>query len=238
MSFVQKIAFDGNDLSPYILVTDVTRQVVPKRRITQTQIPGMDGALVSSVELDPIEVTVKACITRRLMPDVSEARRTLASALSSKVPAPLFLPDEEGTYLMALYEGGAEPSSLMSLPDIELVFLASDPVAYGEHRKQKVSGTSVVDAGGTYPARPVVTVKPPSGSYWQITNVDTGEYVRVDASFNGSQTVVMDFSSRRCTVNGTDHRVDISSDFFELNGVQSVKVSGGTATLEWDERWL
>lgn len=238
MSFEQNIVFDGNDLSPYILVTDVSRQVMPKRRITQTQVPGMDGALVSGVELDPVEITVKGCILRRTMEDVSRARRDLAKALSSKVPAPLFLPDEAGTYLMALYEGGAEPSALMQTPEVELAFLCADPVAYGQTRWQQVSGTAYVEAGGTYPAAPVVTVKPPAGGYWQITDVDTGEYVRVDASFTGSQTVVMDFASGRCTINGADHRVDISSDFFRLDGVTRVKVSAGTATLEWNERWV
>lgn len=238
MSFEQNIVFDGNDLSTLILVTDVTRQVMPKRRITQTQIPGMDGALVSSVGLDPVEITVKGCILRRVMEDVSQARRDLAKALSSKVPAPLFLPDEAGTYLMALYEGGAQPSALMQNPEVELTFLAADPVAYGQPREQQVSGTAYVETGGTYPASPVVTVRPSSGSYWQITNVDTGEYVRVDASFNGSQTVVLDFAKGRCTINGADHRVDIASDFFKLDGATRVKVSAGTATLEWDERWL
>lgn len=238
MSFEQNIAFDGNDLSQYILVTDVARQIMPKRRITQTQVPGMDGALVSGVELDPVEVIVSGCILRHTMEGVSRARRELAKALSSKVPAPLCLPDEAGTYLMALYEGGAEPLGLVHAPDVELAFLCADPVAYGQARKQQVSGTSYVDAGGTYPASPVVTVKPPAGSYWQITDVDTGEYVRVDASFTGSQTVVMDFASGRCTINGADHRVDISSDFFRLDGVTRVKVSAGTATLEWNERWV
>lgn len=238
MSFEQNIVFDGNDLSTLILVTDITRQVMPKRRITRTQVPGMDGALVSSVELDPVEITVKGCILRRTMEGVAQARRELAAMLSSKSPAPLFLPDEAGTYLMALYEGGAEPSALMQTPEVELAFLCADPVAYGQPRQQQVSGTAYVEAGGTYPASPVVTVKPASGSYWQITNVDTGEYVRVDASFNGVQTVVLDFATGRCTINGADHRVDVASDFFRLDGVTRVKVSSGTATLEWIERWL
>lgn len=147
MSFEQNIVFDGNDLSPLILVADVTRQVMPKRSITQTKVPGMDGALVSSVELDPIEVTVKGCILRRDMEGVSSARRRLAKLLSSKSPAPLFLPDEAGTYLMALYEGGAEPSALMQNPTVELAFLCADPVAYGQPREQQVSGTACVDAG-------------------------------------------------------------------------------------------
>lgn len=237
MSFNQVVTFDGNDLAPYLLVTDVKRQIVPKRRITQTQVPGMDGALVSSVELDPIEVTVSGCITRRLMSDVAEARRKLASCLRSKEAAPLVLPDDPTTYLMALYEGGAEPSKLAYVPDVELVFLCADPVSYGSHRSVSVSGTKAMRVGGNYPAKPVVTVKPPKGSQWQITNVGTGEYVRVLASFTGSQTVVIDMGLERCTVNGTDHAVDITSDFFAIDGDASLMVSGGTATVEWDERW-
>lgn len=238
MSFDQRIAFDGHDLSPYMLVTDVKRQIVPKRRITQTQVPGMDGALVSSVELDAIEITVSGCITRRLMRDVADARKALATCLSSKKPAPLVLPDDPTTYLMALYEGGAEPSKLAYVPDVELVFLCADPVSYGQHRSVSVSGTKRLRVGGNYPARPVVTVKPPRGSQWQITNVDTGEYVRVLASFTGSQTVVLDMGLERCTINGTDHAVDITSDFFSIEGDVSLMVSGGAATVEWDERWL
>lgn len=238
MSFDQRIQFDGNDLSPYLLVTDVKRQVMPKRRITQTQVPGMDGAFVSSVELDAIEVTVSGCVTRRLMRDVTEARKALAVCLKSANPAPLVLPDDPTTYLMALYEGGSELGKLAYIPDVELVFLCADPVAYGQRRSVEVSGTKRVRVGGSYPARPVVTVKPPKGSQWQITNVGTGEYVRVLASFTGSQTVVLDMGLERCTINGTDHAVDITSDFFSIEGDASLMVSGGTATVEWDERWL
>jgi predicted phage tail component-like protein len=238
MSIDQTIRFDGNDLSPYLLVTDVKRQVVPKRRITQTQVPGMDGALVSSVELDAIEVTVSGCITRRLMSEVTEARKALAACLKSSEPAPLVLPDDPTTYLMALYEGGAELSKPAYVPDVDLTFLCADPVAYGQHRSAEVTETKSVRVGGSYPARPVVTVKPPKGSQWQITNVGTGEYVRVLASFTGSQTVVLDMGLERCTINGTDHAVDITSDFFSIEGDASLMVSGGTATVEWDERWL
>lgn len=238
MSIGQIVSYGGNDLSPYILVTDVGRRVMPSRRITQTQIPGMDGALVSSVELDPVEITVSACIKRRLMPDVEEARKALAAMMASREPSPLVLPDSGGTYLMALYEGGAEPSSLISFPDVELVFLCADPVSYGQRRRQEISGEAYVMAGGTYRSKPVVTARPPEGDSWQITNVDTGEFVRVYAVFDGSQEVVLDFSKSRCTVNGSDHRVDVASDYFFLDGTQKISVSSGSCTLEWNERWL
>ena len=44
--------------------------------------------------------------------------------------------------------------------------------------------------------------------------------------------------AERCTVNGADWPGPVASDFFSLDGVQQIKTSGGTATLEWEERWL
>ena len=83
-----------------------------------------------------------------------------------------------------------------------------------------------------------MTCKPASGSYWTFANVTTGAFVRVEASFTGSQTVVLDMARERCTVNGADHAVTLSSDFFAMEGVQQLKTSSGTATVEWEERWL
>ena len=234
----QKVSFGGRNLSPYILVTDVKRQVVPKRRITQTQIPGMDGALVSSVELDAMEVTVTCCIKRRLMREVSEARRALASLLSSKEPAPLVLPDEPDLYLMALYEGGAEPSALSRVPDVDLVFLCPEPVAYGRRRRATVGDRTLVSAGGTYPASPVFRAVPPACEFWRLSNATTGEHVTVEAPFDGSQEVVVDMALQRCTVNGADARVSEGSDFFRIDGEAALVVSAGEAVAEWEERWL
>lgn len=238
MSFEQVVSFDGHDLSPWLLVTDVARKVAPSRTLNQVVVPGMDGCLLSSVSLDPLEITVRACVTRKAMADVSEARRALAAALSSRAPAPLYLPDEPLTYLMAVYKGGAQPDRLMQCPDVELAFLCPDPVAYGERRTEQVSGTKTIWVGGTYGARPVVTSTPPAGDYWQITNVGTGQFVRVEAAFTGRQTVVLDMGKERCTVNGSDRAVSISSDFFSIEGEAVLSVSGGSARVEWDERWL
>lgn len=238
MSFEQTVSFNGVDLSPWLLVTDVGRSIAPVLDVQRTEVPGMDGCLVSSARLSPLEVTVTACITRRAMADVSEARRAVAAALSSREPAPLRLPDEEGTYLMAMYEGGARPERLMQCPDVELTFLCPDPVAYGQPRSEEVAGTRRIEAGGTYKAFPTVRCRPPKDSSWQVTNVGTGEYVRVWADFTGSQEVVLDMGTERCTVDGADWPVDVSSDFFAIEGTAELRVSGGTATFEWNERWL
>lgn len=232
--------FGGIDLTPYIDVTSFTRPVFPKRRIERTTVPGMDGELARLDGLEASEVIVTGYLTARALDDVSMLRRILAGMLSATEPQRLVVPDEPWSYLIAVYEGGAEPSRHSHRPKVELPFLCADPVAYGQHRKEEVSGTRYVDAGGTYRARPTIMVKPPSGSYWQITDAGSGKYIRVDASFTGSQTLVLDTALARCTVNGSAHAVNVGSDFetFYLEGQTQLKVSGGTATVEWDERWV
>lgn len=232
----QLVSFDGHDLSPYVLVTDVSRQVIPARRITQTQVPGMDGALLSSVELDPMEVRVSCVLKARLMGEVADARRVLASCLSSREPVRLFLPDDPETYLMAVYEGGAEPSGLARNPEIELTFLCPDPVAYGATRSGRAPGRLRV--GGNHRSWPTVRARPPAGSSWQVSNVGTGEFVRVWADFDGSQEVVVDMGMQTCTVNGSYRAVDLSSDYFPIEGDTEISVSDGTAVVEWVERWV
>lgn len=232
--------FGDVDLTPYIEVVGFDRPIMPTRRIDRTTIPGRDGELARLDGLEAMEATATGYLTARALDDVSVLRRLMAKMLMADEAQRLVVPDEPWSYLMAIYEGGAIPSRHSKRPKVELTFLCADPVAYGQHRVEELSGTKYVNAGGTYKALPVVTVNPPSGSYWQITNVDNGKFVRVDASFTGSQTLVLDMSLARCTVNGTDHKVSTDSDFedFFLDGTTRLRVSGGTATLEWDERWI
>lgn len=231
-------SFGGTDLERYMSVSAATRTVAPGRRVERTAVPGMDGELARCGGMEAQEVTVTGYLRAWTLAEVADARRLLARALTSDGPQMLRLPDEPWSGLMAVYEGGAELSRNAHRPKVELRFLCADPVAYGRDRSAKVSGSATVEVGGTYPARPKVTVKPPRGSSWRITNVDTGEFVCVQASFTGSQTVVIDMASHRCTVNGADHAVTLDSDFFSIDGTQHLLASGGTATLEWAERWL
>lgn len=232
-------AFGGVDLTPYVTVSKATRTVAPRRRMERTDVPGMAGELVRFSGLQAAEVTVTGYLTPHGVDRVAHVRRLLARMLYSDAPQALILPDEPWSYLMAVYEGGAELSRHAHRPKVELPFLCPDPVAYGKPRTASVGSAAVdVDAGGTWPASPVVSVTPPTGSYWQITNLATGDYVRVNAAFTGSQAVVIDMGAQRCTVNGADHAVDVGSDFFPIDGAQRLKASAGTASLSWVERWL
>lgn len=237
MSRETPIYFDGKDLSTLLWVTGVKRSLLPERNITTTEVPGVDGAMVSGVSLAPLTVTVTAYIRKDTIYDVADARRLISEALATDSPRPLFLPDEPNRYLMAMYTGGAELSRNARKPSVELEFYCADPVAYGEERTLEVTGTRPVNVRGTYPCRPTITVKPPQGDTWRVTKVSTQEFVEVEGPFTGEQTVVLDMADERCTVNGNDVPVTVASDYFGLLGTEDLTVSGGTARLEWVERW-
>lgn len=237
MSRETPIYFDGKDLSTLLWVTGVKRSILPQRTMTTTEVPGVDGSMVSGVSLSPLTISVTAYLRKDTVQDVTDARRLISDALATDDPRPLFLPDEPNRYMMAIYQGGAELSRNAHKPSVSLQFYCADPVAYGEARDLYATGDTPVNVRGTYPCKPVVTVKPPQCDEWRITKTGTQEFVAVKGPFAGEQTVVIDMANERCTVNGNDVPVEVESDYFSLLGTENVKVSGGTAHLEWVERW-
>lgn len=230
--------FGDYDLSRLLACLGISRQVMPARSLTRTSVPGMDGCHVSEQGLSPLEIEVDVALWATDEADVADARRELASALSGGDKR-LILPDEPHLAYLARFEGGGGLDRLFNSPSTTLTFLCADPIAYGSPRTATVAtAATLVNAGGTYKARPVVACKPASGSSWTLTNVTTGDFVTVQAAFTGSQAVVLDMAKERCTIDGVDHAVTIASDFFALDGAQTLKTSSGTATLEWEERWL
>ena len=175
--------FGGIDLTPYLLVTKVTRPMVPKVRLEETEVPGMDGSHIRATGLEPVEIAVDCNIVGGSLDEVAEARAVLASALVGGEKA-LVLDDAPERYMLARYRGGAEQGRNAHMPNLTLGFYCADPAAYGQRRSEQVSASQrAVAAGGNYRAYPTVTCRPPAGSSWTITNVSTGRFVRVEASF-------------------------------------------------------
>ncbi len=231
-------SFGDYDLSKLLICTAISRSTTPSRNLERTSVPGMDGCHVAETGLEPIEINVEVAFWATSSAEIADARRELASALFGAEKR-LILPDEPDKYYLARFEGGDSWDRLYNNPASTFTFLCSDPIAYGKTRTETVGTTAkTVHAGGSYQAFPVVSCKPASGSYWTLFNITTGAFVRVEASFTGSQTVVLDMNAERCTVNNSDHAITVASDFFPLNGTQQLKTSSGTATLSWRERWL
>ncbi|MFR5416785.1 MAG: phage distal tail protein [Collinsella sp.] len=204
---------------PHVSTCRVTKglrdRLSPTVRLDETEVPGMDGTHVRATGLEPVEIAVDCNIVGGSLDEVAEAR---ACACLRRCPAARRRLAASTTRLPSAtcsrcHRGGAEQGRNAHMPNLTLGFYCADPAAYGQRRSEQVSASQrAVAAGGNYRAYPTVTGRPPAGSSWTITNVSTGRFVRVEASFTGAQTVVLDMRAERCTVNGADWPVTVASD--------------------------
>lgn len=236
----QRFEFDGRSLTQLVRVFAVSRPLSPKRRYDETEVPGRDGVLVSVDGFEAYEVEVDVMLMASTAFEVEDVRRRLSEALTGCVTGRLVLPASCGISHEAMFVGGVELARIEQYPTCKLKFLVTDPVGRGRSRKAALqTSAATVEVAGTAETWPVITATPRAQGHWTVFNVTTGAFVRVEAAFGGGQKVVVDMEAMRCTVDGADHAVSIDSDFFPLApGRNVLKVSSGTASMAWEERWL
>lgn len=232
--------YNGYDLSPW-LDANPSRPILPPVEVEADKVPGRDGTRFRSAKLGELEIPVAVRLKATSKDDIAELRHKLAAMLRPDSPAPLVLGDDPTRYHMAVLDGSSDLDALWHTGRAELKFRACDPVAYGRKSVVAMAASATASVGGTAPTAPVITARPSSGSGYRITLAETGEYVQVDAPFTGSQTLMIDCGKQHCTISGAsaDASVALASDYFELSpGLNRLVASSGTATVEWEERWL
>lgn len=203
-------------------------------------VAGRHGELFKAAYRGGYDLPVDMWLRSEHRRDAAEVRHRLAAMLWTDEPAPLYLPDDPTRYLLAIVSGSTDLGEVTDdCPFATVTFHIGDPDYYGrKHRVEAGAGTFSVNAGGNLPARLSVTAKPGAGSSWTITNVDTGEKVQVAATLTSSSVVRLDMAQERATVNNQAAPVTLDSDFFEIKGRTKLRISSGSAALEWRERWL
>ena len=237
-SQTDSIVFNGHDLSN-LVYCKIRRPVMASVDATFEDVPGRHGEVFKTVKRDGYDLSVDMWLRTEHRRDVAEARHKLAAMLWTDEPAPLFLPDDPTRYLMAIVSGSTDLDEITDdCPSCTVTFHIGDPDYRGQSRRIEVSGSAAFAVGGTLPAPMRVTAKPGACSSWRITNTDTGELVEVVQALTADSIVRLDFATEQATVNGSVAALNIMSDFFEINGRAHLKITGGTATIEWEERWL
>ena len=236
--------FNGHNLSDLVMCR-MERPIMPPVEVKSEQVGARHGELFRSARLRSYTVPVKVWLRSEDRRRVADIRHALAAMLWTEEPAPLYLPDDPCRYHLAIVSDATDLGAITDeLPSTTIDFMVCDPVAFGSKREQALaSGTSVeVKAGGTWKSWPVVTITPSSTSSVKLLNVTTGEAVEItSATYGGSipsKQIVLDFEGQRATVNGATCGVTLASRYFALDGTQTVKLTGGTGTMEWRERWL
>lgn len=232
--------YDGFDFSG-LLRCNPSRRVMTQVSVESAAVPGADGALAGRVALKPMSVEVTATVCRKVADHFafSELRRMLASRLFRREPAWLVLDDDPAVRLKALLEDAPELDGWWQGARVTLRFWCPDPVAYGRRvRVELPEGTSRFQVSGTYQTRPAFTVSARAGAAAKVADAASGRHVQVPASAS-ARTVAIDCAARRCTAGGQAVAPTLASRWISLEpGWAEVEVAGGTATMEYDERWL
>lgn len=235
--------FNNTDFADYFKILNIRRPLLPSIYVESTDVTRKDGSLSlteSTFEEMIIEVDIE--IKSDSKSDKRDLMREVASKLFSREEKKLIFKSEPGKHYMAKLANSTDLNEFYLYGLTTLIFVASDPIAFGADRNIPFSGTTTLFLGGTYKTRPKFTFNVSSSiSQIKITNMLTGKYVEVNHNFISGNVVEIDFKDKwKVRRNGIviAEYVAIESDFFDLEvGENKINVSAN-CTLEYIERWL
>lgn len=209
--------FNGVDLGDYFRVNyerSLTRNII----IDTVMIPGRPGQVFKRARIDSESIPVTLRMRNRAYDDMASFRRFYSGLLMKTEPKRVEFKSDPGVYYEGLFQGQSILDNLWYTGKADASLFLPCPLGYAlDTHTIEADGTRLAGSYyGTFEAWPTFTATPDSGEYFQLTDNLTGKYVRVNASFDGSQTVVVDTKKQQVTVNGYNTAVVFESDFFPL----------------------
>lgn len=236
----KEMVYDGFSFAPY-LDANPRRPLAPPISAQGQAVPGMPGERFQSVKLDPLDIPIDVRLNLSANDDISKIRRIIAAKLFVGKEAALFLPDDPTRYNIGVFTGTSELTNLWHTGATTLNFRASDPIAYGETRRETLGESGGVQVNGTYMTAPKIIVSGVTGENPTLTHIESGATITFELTCDGAQTFVIDCEAQHCTVNGAnaDKYLFVTSDYPVLApGMNHLEASSGIASVEWTERWL
>jgi len=241
------LTYDGFDLTRYALVK-LERPVGPSLRIETEQVPGRNGEIPVSVELETLHIVAHCTLRRRYYYEWDRVRMELATSFAKLGEHVLTLPDEPGMYRMATASLTDNVQTPLEPPvEFSVEFVCHNPVAYGvEHTVTIPSGGSVeFEVGGMLPAVDIgvvaaSAVRNSSSGVWGV-RFDEGDFMHVALPSSSSRKVEIDADNRTVKVANATDMITLDSSWPKLEpGSHIARMDQGTgaATLIWIERYL
>lgn len=242
------VTFNGHDLTADYIVSNLRVPLLP-RTLETVDVPGMDGALLSSVRLAQRTVTLTLSAMGTDLEQRQAAARSLAAILAVDEPKPLYIGIDSGIYYMAVPNSEDDPERYVNATSFEVAFECPDPVAYGELKTLTVpaGGSLTFTVGGTYPAKPTasLSVTPTaSNRLWKLA-LEDGTYLAYTIPGTGTtaRAIAADCAARTLKVDNVVKMLAADADWLVLApGSHTLTNQGnataGATTVTYRERWL
>lgn len=235
---VDRFSFGGHDLTDMLFVNP-TRSFAPPIENVTVKVPGRPGEIHVRAELQPLEIPLH--VRLKMDPADAEAvaaqRRKITAILVTDEPQPLVLPDEPTRFYMAILSDPGELDTLWYAGGADIVFTAYDPIAHGKTRDAELPGGETrVFVEGSWETRPTIRLEA-DGQPLRVSMKD-GPYIALVTNPDAGASVVIDMADERCTVDGEAVAIELGSDYFALQPDNNfLTITGGSGSIEWEERW-
>ena len=155
-----KVTLNGIDLSKWINVSDVQRNVGQNRKATLVKVGKTDGKLFQYTTADEGTITIKGDLDGDSRVALADKRHQLADAITTSSLAKLWFEDEPNTYYLAISDGQAVATEDQFLGEVTITFSVPDGLAHSLDVKSVISTsgsvTELVNAG-SYECAPILS---------------------------------------------------------------------------------
>lgn len=171
-----QIYFNGVELTQYIKVTNVNRDVISNRTNYGLDIPSLVGEYYTGHKYGKREIEVDFAVICKDNTQYFEFIRTLGDVLDTNTPKELIFSDEPNKYYMAVIDGTVEIDKILSNGIGSLTFLCHNPLAYSKKFKEfqaDEDGIVTVENGGSAKTQPLINLQfSQDAQFVQVTNYD------------------------------------------------------------------
>lgn len=234
--------FNGTDLSPYLRIKKINGRGFTKRDVWLRMASGSDGASYQKKRRPPRELEVEANVLSSSAEDLQIKLDQLNGILSVDGPVAIVFPDEP---LKTYYGAPAMTDGSDEAPFLhkgKITFVCPDPNKYGpELTKAFSNGVLSFFNNGTTETRGKLTITMLVNAP-NLTVSNGTESLRLNYTFLTGNTIVIDFKTRKVTINGLVKMTAVAlaePDFFSLKKGQNniTIVPTSTASLVYKEAW-
>ncbi len=230
--------FNDIDLTQYFIVEDIRRDFLSPS-VVRIKIPGRAGSVYKKSDLTETKIDIDVRLIKADKSELNQTVLTLAGLLFVDEPKKLKLSDYPDLYCNAILQSSDGWEKLARTGRTTLTFLCPEPFLLGGLKTHSIPNTFLVT--GTYKSKPVITTElTAAASQIQVTNMATGEFVKIVHPFTIGDVVTIDCENEFVSKNGFLIMEDVSldSDFFDIE-IGSVDIASTVpATLTYVERWL
>lgn len=129
------ITFNGVDLSTFVRITDIKRDITPPKELTTQNVPGMRGIYLSGSTMKERYVEVSIMFLEKKLEELRKKVREFSNIINTDEPKKIVFHDEPDVYYYAILTGESNLQETLAVGTATITFMIPDPIAWGADKE-------------------------------------------------------------------------------------------------------